>query len=165
MLTALPGLSTKHLFQGRRQCAGCPHPHSSHSRTRHKWEKEIGQETLVDEGMKKDWKAAKAEKDSAEELISTKVKHLDGLNRIIDNDMDELARLADGYTSLFSVHVEKAIRLYRDMEQPTGTLDLMKQKLELLKEAEEKEHSGRSGQWRSMTSHRPGGTTTDDSCI
>ena len=65
--------------------------------------------------------------------------------------MDDLARLVDGYTSLslsgsFSVHVEKAIRLYRDIKQPTSTLDLMKQKLELLKEAEEKEHSGRSGQ-------------------
>ena len=79
----------------------------------------IGQKTLVDgvdEGMKKDWEAGKAEKDSAEELITTKVKHLDELNRIINNDMVELAQLVDAYADLsgsFSVRVEKAIRLYR----------------------------------------------------
>ena len=145
----------------RRQCAKCAHPHRSHSHTRHEWVKVTGKETLVDEGIQKDWEAAKAEKDIAGEMIATKEKGLDELNRIIHDDMDELARLVDGYTGLslsgsFSVHVEKAMRLYRDMaekELSTGSLDLMKEKLELLKEAEKKatkgkarEHSGRSGQ-------------------
>ena len=147
------------LFRG--QCAKCAHPHRSHSHTHHEWVKVTGQETLVDEGMKKEWETAKAEKDSAEEIIATKEKALGELNRIIHNDMDELARLVDRYAGLslsesFSAHVEKAIRLYRDMEekelnkgQSTGSLDLMKKKLELLKQAEKRakarKHSGNSG--------------------
>ena len=138
----------------RRRCAKCTHPHHSHSHTRHEWVTKTGQEILVDEGMKKKWEMAKAEKESAEEIIARKEKDLDEHNRIIrnGNDMDDLVRLVDGYTGLslsesFSVYMEKAIRLHGDMEKEE---DPMKKKLELLKQAENRakarKHSVNSGQ-------------------
>ena len=133
------------------QCASCDHPHRSHSRTCQKWVALIGQGTLVDEGMRRAWDAANAARGSAEGIIATRRNDLDEFNLATRRDMDELVRLVDGYKGLslsgsFSVHVEKAIQLYRDMEQPTGILNLMEKKLELLEEAEEQGHSGRSGQ-------------------
>ena len=112
--------------------------------------------------MRRNWEAAKTVEGSAKENIKTKEQKLGELNSVIHKDVDELAILADRFTGLslsesFSVHVEKAIRLYRDMEdkelnkeQSTGSLGLMKKKLELLKQAEKRtkarKHSGQSGQ-------------------
>ena len=128
------------------QCAKCTHPHRSHSHTRHAWVKEVDTQTLVDEGMKKKWEAAKAEK----ELITTNETRLAQLIPITYQEMDVLVRLVEDYAGLslsesLSIHVEKVIRLYRDMEekgvnkeQSTGRLDQMEKKLELLRRTEKR---------------------------
>ena len=113
---------------------------------------------MVDEDLKKNWEAAKAEKENTEKLITTKAKSLHELS--LHEDTRDLARLMEDYTGLslsgsLFIHVEKAIRLYRDMEekgvnkeQSTESLDLMERKLELLKQAQKekaRKHSGHSG--------------------
>ena len=146
------------------QCAKCTHPHSFHSYTRHTWAEEVGTQTLVDEDMKMKWEVAKAEK----EFITTKETRLAQLNLDTRQDTDDLVRLVEVYARVsleesFSIHMEKAIRLYRDMEkeinkeQSTGRLGIMKWKLKLLtraeneaqKKARTKENKPHLGHWNS----------------
>jgi len=140
----------------RLQCTNCNHPHYSHSRTRHMWVKEDDTQASADENVKK-WEAAKAEKEETELLIATGESALRDLNDAMKRTIDELARRVEDYAALslsgpFSVHMEKATRLleqrYTDMEQKGSSkeqlekvkdsLALMKRKLELVVEAEEK---------------------------
>ena len=137
----------------RLRCAKCNHSHRSHSRTRHVWMKENDTQAPVDEGVKK-WEA---EKEDTELLIATYESELGDLNDAMDKNVDDLARLVGDYAALslsgpFSIHVEKAILLleqrYRDTEQKGNckeqlekiqdSLDLMKRKLEIVTNAEEK---------------------------
>ena len=133
----------------RMKCAKCTHPHRIHAHTRHAWVEGVGTQTLIDVDMKKNWEAAKAEKENTE-FITTKETRLDQLSPITHQDTDDLVRFVEDYAGLsllesLSIHVEKAIRLYRDMEekgvnkeQSTGRLDQMEKKLELLRKAEKK---------------------------
>jgi len=138
------------------QCTNCNHPHRSHSRTRHMWVKEDDTQASADENVKK-WEAAKAEKEETELLIATDRSALKDLDDAMKKTIDELAQRAEDYATLslsgpFSAHMEKATRLleqrYTDMElkgsskeqleKVKDSLALMKRKLELVVEAEEK---------------------------
>ena len=112
-------------------------------------------QTSADEDVKK-WEAAKAEKEDIELLIATYERELGDLNDAMDRTMDHLARLVEDYAPLslagpFSAHMEKATLLleqrYKDMERKgvskeqlekiQDSLELMRQKLELVTKAEE----------------------------
>ena len=111
----------------------------------------------VDDDMRKQWEAAKDEKARTEALLVTSKSALEDLSRIIDEAMEELARLAEEYASLslsgsFSAPLEKAISLLEQRckgmeEKGVGlevltkvrtSLDNMKGRLDLLRQAKEK---------------------------
>jgi len=135
------------------RCAKCNHSHHSHPHTRHVWVKNNDTQTSVDEAVKKEWEAAKVEKEVIELLIATHGSELGGLTHAMGKAVDDLAGLAEDYAAIsLSGHTEKAIRLLeqrcKDMEQKgigrewpktmEDSLDLMKRKLELVVKAEEK---------------------------
>ena len=150
-----PRLFTTLLRLLRLRCADCNHSHHSHARTRHVWAKESVEQASVDEDVKM-WEAAKAEKEDIELLIATYERELGDLNDSMDRTVEHLARLMEDYALLsisgpFSAHMEKATLLleqrYKDMERKgvskeqlekiQDSLELMRQKLELVKKAEE----------------------------
>ena len=111
----------------------------------------------VDDDRRKQWEAAKDEKERTDALLATSRSALDDLHRSIDEAMDELARLAEAYARLslagsFSAPLEKAIWLLeqrcKGMEEKgvslellakiRGSLEHMKGKLDLLRKAKEK---------------------------
>jgi hypothetical protein len=79
----------------------------------------------VDDNMKKQWEAAKDEKEKTEALVATSKSALDDLSYAMDEAMDELARLAEEYACLslsgcFSAPLEKAIRLWNSAARHGG---------------------------------------------
>jgi len=111
----------------------------------------------VDSDMKRQWEAAKNEKERTDALAETSQRTLDGLSRIIDEAMDELAQLADDYAELslsgsFSAPLEKAIWLLeqqcKGMEEKgvgpeqlakvRSRLEEMTMRLDVLRQAQEK---------------------------
>jgi len=142
----------------RLRCAKCNHSHHSHFHTRHVWVKTNDTQTSVDEDVKKEWEATKAEKEDTELLIAMHESELGDLTHAMGKAVDDLAGLAEDYAAIslsgpFSAHVEEAIRLLEqrceDIEQKgiskerlrtvEDSLDLMKRKLELVTKAEEAE--------------------------
>jgi len=139
-------------------CSKCNHPHLSHFHLRSKWVQVHEGQVSVDDNMRKQWEAAKDDKERTDALLTTSQAALDELRRSIDEAMDELARLAEAYACLslsgsFSAPLEKAIRLLeqrcngmeekgvslellakvRDsLEHMRGRLDLLKGRLDLL---------------------------------
>ena len=115
----------------------------------------------VDGDRRKQWEAAKDEKERTDALIAASRSALDGLHRSIDEAMDGLAQSADEYARLalwrnFSALLEKAIWLLeqwcKGMEEKGVGLELlrkvrtslehMKERLELLSMANEKVREG-----------------------
>jgi chaperonin cofactor prefoldin len=111
----------------------------------------------VDDNMKKQWEAAKDEKEMTKALAITSKRALDDLSRVMNDAMDELARLAEDYACLslsgsFLAPLEKAIRLLEQrckgmeekgvspeqLERMHGSVEQMKGKLNLLIKAKEK---------------------------
>ena len=107
--------------------------------------------------MKEQWEAAKSEQEKTDALAKTSKKALSDLGCIIDDAMDELARLADDYAQLslsgsFSAPLEKAIWLLEQQckameEKGVGpeqlvkvrsSLEEMTERLGLLRKAQEK---------------------------
>ena len=142
-------------------CSKCDHPHLSHFHLHSTWEQVCEAQLSVDDNMKKQWEAAKDEKERTEVLLATSKSALGDLSHIIDEAMDELARLAEEYASLslsgsFSAPLEKAIWLLeqrcRGMEEKGVGLELltkvrsslehMKGRLDLLRKAKEKVREG-----------------------
>ena len=138
-------------------CSQCQHPHLSHFHLHSTWEQVYEAQLSVDDDMRKQWETAKDEKARTEALLVTSKSALDNLSRIIDEAMDELARLAEEYASLslsgsFSAPLEKAISLLeqrcRGMEEKgvgpellrkvQTSLDNMKGRLDLLRQANAK---------------------------
>ena len=116
------------------------------------WAQENDTQASVDEG----WEAAKAQKET-ELLIEKYGSALKDLDDAMDSTLDYLAQLTEGFAALsrlgrFSAPMEKAIWLlehrYTDMERKGvrkeqldrmhDRLELMKRKLELVRNAEEK---------------------------
>ena len=142
-------------------CSECKHPHLSHFHLYSTWEQVYEAQLSVDDNMKKLWEAAKDEKERTEVLLATSKRALGDLGIIIDEAMDELARLAEEYASLslsgsFSAPLEKAISLLeqrcKGMEEKGVGLELltkvrsslehMKGRLDLLRKAREKLREG-----------------------
>ena len=115
----------------------------------------------VDDDRRKQWEAAKDEKERTDALLATSRSALDGLHRSIDEAMAELARLAEAYAGLslsgsFSAPLEKAIWLLeqrcKGMEEKgvslellakiRGSLEHMQERLDLLRKAKEKVREG-----------------------
>ena len=138
-------------------CSVCNHPHSSHSYLHATWEKVYDSQLSVDDNARRQWEAAKDEKERTEALLATSTGALGDLSNIIDAAMDELARLAEEYASLslsgsFSAPLEKAVWLLEQRckgieERGLGvelltnvrtSLDHMKGRLDLLRKAKEK---------------------------
>ena len=138
-------------------CSQCNHSHLSHFHLYSTWEQVHEAQLSVDDDMRKQWEAAKDEKARTEALLVTSKGALEDLSRIIDEAMDELARLAEEYGKLslsgsFSAPLEKVISLLeqwcKGMEEKgvpsellakvRTTLDDMKVRLDLLRQANEK---------------------------
>jgi len=88
----------------------------------------------VDDDMRRQWEAAKDEKERTDALLATTRFALEDLRHSIDAAMDELARLAEAYACLslsgsFSAPLEKAIRL---LEQRCNRMEEKGVSLELL---------------------------------
>ena len=145
-------------------CSECNHPHLSHFHLYSTWEQVYEAQLSVDVNMKKQWEAAKDGKERTEALLATSKSAVGELSNIIDEAMDELARLAEEYASLslsesFAAPLEKAVWLFeqwcRGMEEKGVGLELltkvrsslehMKGRLDLLRKAKEKV---RKGVWR-----------------
>ena len=135
-------------------CSKCNHPHLSHFHLHSTWEQVYGAQLSVDDDTRRQWEAAKDEKERTEALIATSRGALGDLSRIIDEAMDELARLAEEYASLslsgsFSAPLEKTVWLLEQrckgmeekgvgLEQLTkvrSSLEHMKGRLDLLRKA------------------------------
>ena len=112
----------------RLRCGECAHSHLSHHHTHHGWVQVIDAQSLVDDGTMERWGAA-----------------TDDLERAVQ---DYAGQPLPGF---FSARVEKIIRLleesYKDMEKKgvsqaqlekiRGSVDVMKRKLDLLREAKD----------------------------
>ena len=115
----------------------------------------------VDDNMRKQWEAAKDDKERADALCATSKSALEDLSRTIDEAMDELAQSAEEYARLalsgsFSAPLEKAIWLLeqrcKGMEEKGVGMELltkvrtslehMKGRLALLRKANEKMREG-----------------------
>jgi hypothetical protein len=137
-------------------CPKCNHPHLSHFHLRSTWEQGYEAQVSVDDDMKKQWEAAKDEKERTDALVATSETALEDLSNIIDEAMGELARLAEEYARLslsgsYSAPLEKAIWLLEQRckgmeEKGVGlelltkvrtTLEQMKVRLALLRKAKE----------------------------
>src|SRR5258706_4144183 len=146
------------------RCPRCKHSHLSHFHLSSTWEQVYESQLSIDYGARKRWEAAKDDKERTEALIATSRKALEDLGRVIDDAMYDLAGLAEEYAKLalsgsFSAPLEKAISLLelwcrRRQEKGVGsevlkkirtTLDDMKQRRDLLRNAEEK---ARGRVWR-----------------
>ena len=140
----------------RLRCAVCNHPHRSHSRTRHGCEKAIDTTRSVGEDMRKQWEAAKDQKENTEALIATHERALDDLSRVTGDAMNDLERLVEDYDGLalsrsFSAHMEKTIK-FMEQRYPDGDsavseerldntrcgLEQMKKKLDIMRLAKAK---------------------------
>lgn len=138
-------------------CSKCNHPHLSHFHLRSTWMQVHEAQVSVDDNMRRQWEAAKDDQGRTQALIETSESALGDLSGIIDDAMDELARLADEYARLslsgsFSAPLEKAIWLLeqqcRGMEEKgvdremlgkvRGRLDEMRRRLDLLGKVKEK---------------------------
>ena len=138
-------------------CSTCNHPHLSHFHLYSTWEQTYGAQLSVDDNTRRQWEAAKDEKERTEALLATSRGALGDLSHIIDEAMDELARSAEEYASLslsgsFSAPLEKAVWLLEQrcqgmeekgvgLEQLTkvrSSLEHMKGRLDLLRKAREK---------------------------
>ena len=121
------------------------------------WEQVYEAQLSVDDNTRTQWEAAKDE-ERTEALLATSKRALGDLSQIIDEAMDELARLAEEYASLslsgsFSAPLEKAVWLLeqrcKGMEEKGVGLELltkvrsslehMKGRLDLLRKAKEKD--------------------------
>ena len=138
-------------------CSKCNHPHSSHFHLWSTWEQVHETQLSVDDNMKRQWEATRDEKERTDALLATSNSALEDLGRIIDEAMDELARLTEEYARLtlsgdFSAAPEKAILLMelrcKGMEEKgvglkllttvRTSLEHMKVRLDLLRKAKEK---------------------------
>ena len=138
-------------------CYKCHHPHWSHFHLRSEWVQVQETQVLVDDNMKKQWEAAKGEKEMTEALVTTSRRALGDLGHAMDEAMGELARLAEDYACLslsgcFSAPLEKATRLLEQrcrgmeekgvspeqLERMHGSLEQMKERLDVLRRAKEK---------------------------
>ena len=138
-------------------CSKCNHPHLSHFHLYSTWEQVYEAQLSVDDNTRRQWETAKDEKERTEALLATSKRALGDLGHIIDEAMDELARLAEEYASLslsgsFSAPLEKAVWLLEQrcrgmeekgvgLEQLTKvrtSLEHMKGRLDLLRKAKEK---------------------------
>ena len=88
----------------------------------------------VDDNMRKQWEAAKDEKERTDALCATSKSALEYLSRMIDEAMDELAQSGEEYACLalsgsFSAPLEKAIWLLeqrcKGMEEKGVDLELI----------------------------------------
>ena len=139
-------------------CFECDHPHWSHFHLYSTWVQVQETKVSVDDKMKKQWDAAKDEKEKTEALVATSTAALGDFSDAMDEAMDELARLAEEYAGLslsgcFSAPLEKAIRLLEQrcrameekgvspeqLERMRASLEQMKGRLDLLRKAKEKE--------------------------
>jgi len=132
-------------------CSKCNHPHLSHFHLRSTWVQVHEGQVSVDDNMRRQWEAAKNDKERTDALLATSRSALDDLRRRIDKAMDELARLAEAYALLslsgsFLVPLEKAIRLLEQrcnamvakgvrFEQLAKGLEQMRGRLTLLENA------------------------------
>ena len=164
-------------------CSKCIHPHLSHFHSYSTWEQVYEDQLSVDNDIRKQWEAAKDEKERTEALLATSKSALGDLSHTTDEAMDELARLAEEYASLslsgsFSAPLEKAIWLLeqrcRGMEEKgvgleqlmkvRSSLEHMKRRLDLLRKARERGLLGGSeGRVRNVGQkvHETGGRTTE----
>ena len=142
-------------------CSKCNHPHLAHFHLRSTWEQVYEVRLSVDGKMRRRWEAAKNEKERTEALVATSKSAMEDLSRIIDEAIDELARLGEEYASLslsgsFSAPLEKAIWLLEQrckameergvglelLTRVRGSLDAMRLRLDLLRRAREKAQEG-----------------------
>ena len=142
-------------------CSECNHPHSSHFHLRSTWEQVYEARLSVDHNMRKQWEAAKDEKERIGALFATSKTALEDLGRIIDESMDGLRQLAEEYarSSLSGdplAPLEKAIWLLEQRcegieEKGVGlelltkvrtSLEHLKGRLDLLRKAHEKMRQG-----------------------
>ena len=105
-------------------CSECGHLHLSHYHLYSKWVQVKRARVSVDDNMKKQWEAARDEKEKTEALVEACKGALNSLSLVMDEVMDEVAKLAAEYSRLslsgsFSAHLEKAILL---MELRCGTM-------------------------------------------
>ena len=144
-------------------CSECNHPHSSHFHLRYTWEQVYEAQPSVDYNMRKQWEAAKGEKERIDAVLVTSKSALEDLSRIIDEAMEGLAQLAEDYAHLSlsgdpSAPLEKATRLLeqrcKGMEEKGVGLELlatvrtslehMEGRLDLLRKAKEKARERRT---------------------
>ena len=149
-------------------CSKCKHPHLSHFHLRSTWVQVEETQTSIDDSIKKQWEAAKDEKEKTAALVATSERALGDLNRVTHDAMDELAGWAAEYAGLslagsFSAHMEKATllmqqrykameekgvgmeqlaRMRRSVEQMNGRLNLLREAKEGVKKVKEKVREG-----------------------
>src|SRR5258706_4074866 len=142
-------------------CAQCYHSHWSHFHSHSKWVQKQGPQETVEDEMKKAWEAANDEKEKNAALAAGSKRTLDDLNSTIGEDMNKLQRLSKEYAGLslsgsFSGPLEKAITLLemhcksmeeqevsRDqLDKMRASVETMKRRLDLLKEAKKKRTKG-----------------------
>lgn len=143
-------------------CDKCHHSHWYHFHSHFNWVQIRGPQETVDDDMRRQWEAAKDEKERIAALIALSECTLSRLSSTIDEGMDELERLMEEYACFsisdsFSGPLEKAIRRLElhcesmeeqnispdQLEKMRYSVETMKRRLDLLKEAKENKTKGR----------------------
>ena len=143
-------------------CHHCHHPHWSHFHLRSEWVQVQETKVSVDDNMKKQWEAAKGDKEMTEALVTTGKRALGDFSHAMDDAMNELTQLAEDYAWLslsgcFSAPLEKAARLLEQrcngmeekgvspeqLERMHGSLEKIRERLDLLRRARRPRKYGR----------------------
>ncbi len=155
-------LDLKGRFKGK--CNKCNHSLWDHHRCRSTWENVIDTQVLLDQGVKRQWAAARDGKGKMAVLNAFRERVLRDLNQVIDGATNDLAQHVERYTRLslsgnFSAQVSSIVRLLEQnyttletkgvgpdqLQKVKESLEHMKRKLELLNSAKENARKDRVG--------------------
>jgi len=135
-------------------CRKCNHSLWNHHRCYSKWQKVIDTQVSIDQNMKTKWEAAKDGRERTAALVVASEKVLNDLDQVINRAINNLAQLVGRYSRLslsgsFATQVSSTVRLleqnyialegngvgHDQLQRVKDSLDHMKRKLELLKNA------------------------------
>lgn len=144
-----------------KSCPECTHPHLFHFHLRSEWVRVQDTQVSVENDLKGGSEMEKNDNETTMALTATSRRALSNLNRIINESMGELARSAAEYAHLslsgcFSAPLERAISLVEQqckgmeekgvdreqLEMVRCSLEEMKERLDLLREAQKRSSKG-----------------------
>ncbi|KAJ7729478.1 hypothetical protein B0H16DRAFT_1775960 [Mycena metata] len=113
---AMRGQNIFLIMTGGSKCIKCSHPVEQHAHWRAVWKERDETQISIDEGMKAKWEGAKQGRAKDEAALKAMRQTLTDIDRIVENNMVELADLAEEYSQMslsgsFSAHLERGITL------------------------------------------------------